>query len=278
MNTTDDQIITRYLTLSKFIDLLTNNRLFLPSLQHLKKSEKLEGTRTSLKKFFDDGTDEMLNHFVNKVFPCLFASNPRDQDINQIKSKPESKNYQTPFTNLNFNGNKFEDFQKVLNESYFISCWHASEDENMAMWKIYGQEDSVRVKTTVKILKDMLSSDLYTLVVKKVDYNYKGASENGGSIECSTSDECEDLVRIFQKHKAFQYEQEIRYVAYDKNKDFTTTKDPDNGIYLKVDIKTLIKDVRLPPNCSTLFKEIITNLTTQYLEIEPSQSTYDYED
>ncbi len=199
MNTTDDQIITRYLTLSKFIDLLTNNRLFLPSLQHLKKSEKLEGTRTSLKKFFDDGMSENLDHFVNKVSPCLFAFNPRDQDIKQIKSKPESKDYQTPFTNLNFNGNQFKDFRKVLNESYFISCWHASEDENMAMWKIYGQEDSVRVKTTVKILKGLLSSDLYTLVVKKIDYKYKGDTENGGPLECGTSDECEDLISRPQK-------------------------------------------------------------------------------
>ncbi|NTW53402.1 MAG: hypothetical protein HGB15_01265 [Chlorobaculum sp.] len=142
----------------------------------------------------------------------------------------------------------------------FISCWHASEVESAALWKIYaGTEGCISIRSKVGSLQKAFPSIIertdnliITQEVCSVQY-----------IDYRTSHpEINDLVGpLCYKRSAFSYEQEIRVIRQeipDVPKPSEGRPDgraikigvpPDkNGLDLKVNIDEFIEDVYLAPS------------------------------
>jgi hypothetical protein len=137
----------------------------------------------------------------------------------------------------------------------FVSCWHISEDESHAMWKIYGQhEESLAIESSVRQLKEAFphQEDAHEKgiicqrigVVRYIDYEI-------------------DYPRIFDdwmgplfcKRKAYAYEKEIRIIRqelpYQELRSEARVFPPppeDKKIHIDVDLKALVNVIHLAPS------------------------------
>lgn len=129
----------------------------------------------------------------------------------------------------------------------YISCWHISEHESAAMWKLYSySSEAICIKSTYKILKDILPSNSYFGAVTYIDYE-------------------KDIIpsdNIFWpfvfKRKSFTHEQEVRAMTFDLGSALQSDKDQaDSGVWEVVDLKALIQQVYVAPNAPVWFKDLI---------------------
>jgi hypothetical protein len=90
---------------------------------------------------------------------------------------------------------------KRIVESTYISCWHISDHESDAMWKLYGQVDgAVAIQTTFgKLRKQLPASGFIAGKVQYIDYETAPISWN------------EMISPFFFKRKSFEHEREVRF-------------------------------------------------------------------
>jgi hypothetical protein len=142
---------------------------------------------------------------------------------------------------------------------YFISCWHLSEHESIAMWKIYSSEHAgIAIKTTIGRLKNSLTDVNQQLHIGEVEYiddhfNYKEKEQNkyfhhfGGLSETCI------------KRKSFDYEKEVRLIECNQKK-------PESS-YVDLNLQ-FIEEIRLSPLMEDAFVESIKALSEKF-DIEP---------
>ncbi len=117
-----------------------------------------------------------------------------------------------------------------LNQECFVSCWHLSSSESLAMWKVYGIHNfSVALVSTVG--KVMSVGDKYcknepvSCVMGEVIYdNYiedgmANTKAIGCSIENTESFVPESVLTLFMKANAYSYEREWRFIIHKSNAD-----------------------------------------------------------
>jgi hypothetical protein len=133
----DDQVLWRYMSLSKFISMISKKELYFPSLKQLAESDKFEG----------------LSHIPRHLLESN-NSNLEDWD----KKLLEAAEYQQKITR-----------ELIENGRIFINCWHMNTHECFAMWKIYSDsEGGVAIKTTFKNLMD--SFDRFLIQAGTINY------------------------------------------------------------------------------------------------------------
>ena len=110
----------------------------------------------------------------------------------------------------------------------FVNCWHESENESAAMWKIYSREyDGIAVKTTFETLTQSFT-DVLTVHVGKIDYiDYN-----------STLIPERNLYSPFlYKRKMFEHEREVRAIVSSSSNDPNhISKGQAEGAYLSKSI------------------------------------------
>jgi len=134
----EDQIIWRYMDLSKFISLLEKNALWLARADTFR--DKHEG------RFPED-----MRKVIEKAYEDM-----EKNDNSKVKDA--------------------DDFQDFLSKNTFINCWHKNFDENMVMWEIYGKDtNALAIQTTVEKLKENIDASNmngHSLILKEVKYQY----------------------------------------------------------------------------------------------------------
>jgi hypothetical protein len=122
----ENQLISKYIDLTRFISLLSKKSLFFCRLDKLE--DKFEGT--TAKKNYD--TRILWYQSRKKLFPSI-----GELTDEQIKERVE-QNYQ---------------YEKKVKEFYCVCCWNKANKENMALWKIYSDfGKGIMIKTSVKNL------------------------------------------------------------------------------------------------------------------------------
>lgn len=142
----------------------------------------------------------------------------------------------------------------------FVSCWHASKIESVALWKIYaGSEGALSIKSTIGALltafpsildsKDDLIINQDIRSVQYIDYR-------------TTHPHLNDLAGpLCYKRRAFSYEQEIRVIRQEiptapkpregqpNGRAILMGSPPDNkGLEVAVNLEDLIEAVYLAPS------------------------------
>ncbi len=156
----------------------------------------------------------------------------------------------------------YEKFRTALRQRVFISCYHESESENMAMWSVYGRSScSVAITTTVGMLKKALEAlNLpYLVSIEKVDYVDYQSDPN---LDISP------YSRVFAyKHDAYRFENEVR-ILLDRSVDEFDKPINDRGISIKMAPKDILKNIVVAPEAPSWFVSLITDVVKQKYKID----------
>ncbi|MEN8699593.1 hypothetical protein [Bacillus infantis] len=240
--------IWRYMTLSKFIDMIRTHSLFL--------------SRADL--FFDkfEGASPELNYFERqKVVEFISRENHGDSPL-RIYNGKEWINYGAA-KNLN------EVFEKIR-LTQFVNCWHINEVESEAMWKLYlsGNEGVAITSTFGRLTESLIGGDRVLLEpVRYLDYN-------SDLIPPDLLEKHGNGAAIFCKRNHYKHEQEVRLVT---NKVYTTGVDSEGykqfdlekqlavkGISINVDLSDLIDEIYVSPHSLPYFTEVVSDIIEKY--------------
>ena len=132
---------------------------------------------------------------------------------------------------------------ELLRATVFVNCWHMSEVESGAMWKIYSQE-GIAIQSTVGRLWESVHQ---FGSLGKVEY-----------IDHETDDMDEGLPFLY-KHRMFSFEQEVRLYTVkfpEGHSILSISEDHEDhvaGIAVPTDLQTLIERVYVAPGLGGWF-------------------------
>lgn len=220
----------RYMSLPKFLDLITLQQLYFATNTQLITGDPYEGTLP----FF---TDFLFN--LSNTYNSL------------IKQLPES---QKDLIKIDINGQKVEELTskiKNIRDNTFINCWHIDDDENYLMWQSYAQESgAVAIVTDIESLCNAIQTDIEIDAVP-ITYGTKSFNKNVKDKNMDNEKELIKLIRLSSLYKKefFKVENEIRLIYQ-----FGNT----NKVNIKLD--ELIKHIYLSPKSTEIERQIIINV------------------
>jgi hypothetical protein len=176
----------RYTDLAKFVDLLTSQRLWLTNLE----------TPWSLLfphriwRSFDE-----LPEMLSKQLLDIYGKHVPQQSPQEI------------FRGWVMLEEQAGIYMQHGRRQYFVNCWHASDHESIAMWKIYGSPGAgIAVVTNGGRLETALHANPERLHLGAVRYIPPG------QVEIGTRNSFDP---VLVKGKSYEYEQEVRLVFWD---------------------------------------------------------------
>lgn len=142
-----------------------------------------------------------------------------------------------------------------------VNCWHESDYESAAMWRLYSREhDGIAVKTNFKSLADSFtcSESIFIGKVEYIDYDTECIQERNA------------FAHYLHKRHSFEHEKEVRAITVG---DFELVKSRrirvaqgrhETGAYYTVDISHLIKEVVVAPYADKWFMELVQSVASRY--------------
>lgn len=122
----------------------------------------------------------------------------------------------------------------------FLNCWHMSEHQSAAMWRLYASGKGVAIRTTFQALRDSIvddrTFDVWFTKVRYIDYATEAFEGNIAESDCFTP--------FMYKQKMFEYERELRIIAPYPALEGVET---DPGIFLAVDLDALLQGIAIAP-------------------------------
>jgi hypothetical protein len=174
-----------------------------------------------------------------------------------VKLRPEMYKEEIPAHALE----NISRFSKMLVRYTAVNCWHLSEYESAAMWKLYLKSDEgIAIQSTFGLLKTSLRDEDHSVFIGKVKYI---------DFEKDWMPEGNTLYPFVHKRKSFEYENELRAVIqefrYKKNGEFDWSKPLfDDGLYVQVDLSVLIDKIYLAPTSPEWLFELVKSIVKQY--------------
>lgn len=219
--------VWRYVDLAKFLDLLENRRLHFSRLDQL--GDPFEG-------FWPK---PVIDRFPGGLGGSE-TPDPREYWARTIRSGVD------------------------LNRLWaFANCWHISEHESAAMWKVYA-ERGVAVQSTYSRLCDGLRADRYNDVhvgaIRYLDYDQDDLPGDNS------------LQAVMSKRKSFEYERELRAVTVHIREvpqgglSFEEAFGPyhPKGLYVAVDPSVLIEKIYVSPGRPVWFRDLVGAVLKRY--------------
>ncbi|WP_146243576.1 DUF2971 domain-containing protein [Curtobacterium sp. MCBD17_008] len=173
----DDTVLWRYLDFPKFLDLLSSAALKMPRATSMEDAyEGVAGdaaTRADLDQWREEGQPPYLRN----------ASLSRQA-------------FETQFHR----------------ERTYVSCWNTFETENAGLWRIYGDDRGLAIKTTWGDLRQSLGSADCVSTIFYGRVQYRNFSTDATQSETYTD-------QFFVKRNEFLHENEFRLVAHDRSRE-----------------------------------------------------------
>jgi hypothetical protein len=146
-----------------------------------------------------------------------------------------------------------------------VSCWHHSDNESDAMWRLYtSHKQGIAIKTTLTKLKAAVEDHAYLTPIKYIDFVKDRANA------CIPSD-------VFEyKRKAYIHENEVRAIITkyprmgivsgvpSNSRPILGQEIPKAGIPIEVELSNLIDQVVVTPFCTSWFLDVVTGLCDKY--------------
>ena len=142
----------------------------------------------------------------------------------------------------------------------YVSCWHMSDNESDAMWKLYAPSGlGVAIQSTyqrlVEVLPDKLHSGCFVGMVAYADHHREKMPEGNA------------FYPVMHKRRAFEHEKEVRAVGWIADPGFWV--DPDQaanplGIEVPVAVDRLIESVFVSPAAPSWFAATVRSVVRKY--------------
>lgn len=155
-------------------------------------------------------------------------------------------------------------FIKESRRFTLISCWHESEYESEAMWQRYSREkDGIAIRTTFSAFAESLigPEDIFIGRVTYLDYAQDVMPENNV------------FFPYLHKRRSFEHEREVRAIIQTIPSSDGPSGEPrvdmsqdlyDVGLYVQVDLSSLLHQVLVAPLAPDWFLELTTSISTLY--------------
>ncbi len=230
----DSDVLWRYMSIDKFIDLVDSKTLFFAPLSWYEKTDPFEGyiphvameAMASISRKFRDQHMEAIDKLAS-VLPEDAAP-----QIRQLRANVESH---LPTMKALF---------KNISACTMVSCWYKSQHESEGMWNLYSR-GGVAIRTSVGAIKAALADNLQIHsinvgAVKYLDFSDKSLTPP----DCVTEDG--QLIGMI-KRIAYAHENEVRmYIARERPKDSLELLTPE-PTYVSVNVEKLLEEVVISP-------------------------------
>ncbi len=225
LNTT----IWRYMSFSKFCDLILNSQLFF----------------SPLSKFDDPWECHPPKWMLDENIWIDIFSNKSSKDWPSNFSEEEIKNCSRSLV------------QSIINiyqnrDEYYASCWHNAPEETERFWKIYASKnEGIAIKSSIHRLKESLSNTSKKISIGEIEYiDFDKPFKNI---------KIESFYPIKYKRNGFKHEREVRAIFYHSK---NSLKKGQTGAQnrLRIDLPTLIDEVWIAPNAQESFTNVINRL------------------
>jgi hypothetical protein len=166
---------------------------------------------------------------------------------------------------------------EYLRTSYYANCWHQSDIESDAMWKLYMKSDEgLAIRTTYQSLIYSLRKCQQDYYVGIVRYTKPSAGQSM-------------LLTCMSKREPFQHEKEVRVIWYDTDAERGSRDKYSHSLcdanerppvkHLRCDFKHLIEEIFISPKAGAWFAPAVKNLLEKYKlkEVKVSQSSLSME-
>ena len=172
----------------------------------------------------------------------------------------------------------WEDASRVLSKlrqekrlETFVNCWHESENESAAMWKIYSREyDGIAVKTTFEALTQSFTDDR-TVYVGKINYiDYSSEPIPEGNL----------FSPFLHKREMFEHEKEVRAIvsSLSNDPDHISKGQAEGGLLAEVNLSPLIREIVVDSRANDWFYNLLKAIVARYgLDAEVTRTALDAE-
>ncbi len=205
----DDLVLWRYLDFPKFLDLLTTRTLKMPRASSM-----------------DDGYEGMLGEAAV------------DARLKSWKLMGEPSYLRQVSWNKELRATSF------WRDRTYVSCWNSFPTENAGLWRIYGDDKGLAIKTTWKRLKESFTAGDCVDRVFYGNIEYKNFATDTVASDTFTD-------QYFSKRVEFAHENEFRLVAHDISRDHSYTDTDPTGLpkfaTIDCDLDALIEELIISP-------------------------------
>lgn len=137
------------------------------------------------------------------------------------------------------------------------SCWHSSEQESAAMWKLYARtHEAVCIQTTFRKLQNAMGSAARVGMVRYVDYETEWIPESN------------PLAPFLYKRKSFEHEREVRALIPPEDIEGILTggyvEPKKSGQWVPFNIEKTIECVFIAPDAPHWFLELVKQVASRY--------------
>jgi hypothetical protein len=152
---------------------------------------------------------------------------------------------------------------KITLRTSFVSCWNLAEDENAALWNLYGK--AVAITSRYDALRDSLRNEeeVYIGSVTYLDYRRDMIDPRATG-----------LAPLVHKRQYFENERELRAVIVngalwttdfpDGSWEWNQEGDPRPGILVDVELSVLVEGVHVAPDQPDWFKDVVQSVCDRY--------------
>ena len=225
--TNKDIPIWRYMDLAKYLSMLNSQGLFFPRATLL--GDQFEGSAPRMIVFSRE---------------YIQANKATDPALADWKDVPDTI---------------FDQMRAMTKDSvqnYLVSCWHMSEHESAAMWKLYSSSnESVCVRSTYRRLRLCLPQCVFVGEVNYIDYDTQSFPAR------------QMFNYIMHKRLSFSHERELRAIFWERSGDPESqpykSKIEPSGLPIEVELPSLIEQVYVNPTAAPWFAKLVTDMTAK---------------
>ena len=134
-----------------------------------------------------------------------------------------------------------------------VNCWHLSEYQSMAMWKIYSGEKGIAIQTSVAKLKEAFNKLSDSIRLGEISYT-------DAPIDHPTGWTADKFIRCMTKRKCFEFEKEVRALVWDTS---DLSRVDDGSAKIPIEINSLLENVYLSPESGDAIVENVVSLINQ---------------
>jgi hypothetical protein len=210
----------RFLDFTKFVDLLESKQLYF----------------TSVAKFDDPYEASLPPLFDEELQKWLALAGTSPDAIPRLVKEERDRN-------------------KLMRQTFFVSCWHENEHESAAMWRLHlKSNEGIAVQSSFGRLVESLDKSPLVIHIGKVFY-----------IDHPRETFPIKFVfdRAMHKRKSFEHEREVRALHWDTSV-FDTAATQMNGIKVDVDLNALIEQIWVAPTSPAWLRGLVEAVLKRY--------------
>lgn len=132
-----------------------------------------------------------------------------------------------------------------------VNCWHMSEHESDAMWKLYTRnKEGIAIQSTFRRLCNAFAEAEQEVHAGTVDYL---------DYETDVYDDHNTFSGFLHKRKGFEHERELRVIYQDLGQGVCHY-----GLYIPISLSTLVERVHIVPFAADWFADLVRSVTKTY--------------